>query len=132
MRSIPDPRISPPTYWTEVFSKPDSRWIPVDPIRGFVNKRHVFDPSQPSTSTGSSSGDNRLVYVLAFEEDGYARDVTRRYAREFAAKVAKVQGGSITNLKARVQWWEGVVGLVTRPFRLVSLESEIIVATLTL
>ncbi|KAJ3902779.1 hypothetical protein F5879DRAFT_202447 [Lentinula edodes] len=115
-----DPRITPPTYWTEVFSKADSQWIPVDPIRGFVNKRHVFDPSPSSnSSSSSSSGDNRLVYVLAFEEDGYARDVTRRYAREFGAKVAKVQGGSTTNTnRARVQWWEGVLSLITRPFRL--------------
>ncbi|KAJ3809952.1 hypothetical protein F5876DRAFT_42827 [Lentinula aff. lateritia] len=115
-----NPRITPPTYWTEVFSKADSQWIPVDPIRGFVNKRHVFDPSPSSnSSSSSSSGDNRLVYVLAFEEDGYARDVTRRYAREFGAKVAKVQGGSTTNTnRARVQWWEGVLSLITRPFRL--------------
>ncbi|KAJ3992768.1 hypothetical protein F5050DRAFT_1811150 [Lentinula boryana] len=116
-----DPRTTPPTYWTEVFSKADSRWIPVDPIRGFVNKRHVFDPSRSSLNSASpsSSGDNRLVYVIAFEEDGFARDVTRRYAREYSAKVAKVQGGSTTGTnRARTQWWEGVLGLVTRPFRL--------------
>ncbi|KAJ3787651.1 hypothetical protein GGU10DRAFT_426726 [Lentinula aff. detonsa] len=116
-----DPRTTPPTYWTEVFSKADSRWIPVDPIRGFVNKRHVFDPSRSSSNSASpsSSGDNRLVYVIAFEEDGFARDVTRRYAREYSAKVAKVQGGSTTGTnRARTQWWEGVLGLVTRPFRL--------------
>ncbi|KAJ3984402.1 hypothetical protein F5890DRAFT_1517301 [Lentinula detonsa] len=116
-----DPRTTPPTYWTEVFSKADSRWIPVDPIRGFVNKRHVFDPSRSSSNSAlpSSSGDNRLVYVIAFEEDGFARDVTRRYAREYSAKVAKVQGGSTTGInRARTQWWEGVLGLVTRPFRL--------------
>ncbi|KAJ4482415.1 hypothetical protein J3R30DRAFT_2168920 [Lentinula aciculospora] len=113
-----DPHTTPPTYWTEVFSKADSQWIPVDPIRGLVNKRHVFDPS-PSSSSSSSSGDNRLLYVIAFEEDGYARDVTRRYAKEFSAKVAKVQGGSTANNnRSRVQWWEGVLSLVTRPFRL--------------
>ncbi|KAJ3824900.1 hypothetical protein F5880DRAFT_1611580 [Lentinula raphanica] len=116
-----DPHTTPPTYWTEVFSKADSRWIPVDPIRGFVNKRHLFDPSPSSSNPNSisSSGDNRLIYVIAFEEDGYARDVTRRYAKEYSSKVAKVQGGSAINTnRARVQWWEGVMGLVTRPFRL--------------
>ena len=64
-----------------------------------------------------------MLYVLAFEEDGYARDVTRRYAREFSAKVAKVQGGSGTAAggggKARVAWWQRVVGAVSRPYRLV-------------
>jgi len=63
-----------------------------------------------------------MMYVLAFEEDGCARDVTRRYAKNFGAKVAKVQGGSLApgaGGKGRVQWWERVVGAVTRPFRLV-------------
>jgi xeroderma pigmentosum group C-complementing protein len=57
-----------------------------------------------------------MVYVLAFEEDGYARDVTPRYARDYGAKVAKVQGGS----KSRKEWWERVMSLVRRPYRLVS------------
>lgn len=62
--------------------------------------------------------ENRMVYVLAFEEDGYARDVTRRYAKEFSAKTAKIQGGSRTGTK-RQAWWEQVVGTLTRPYRLV-------------
>lgn len=59
-----------------------------------------------------------MVYVLAFEEDGYARDVTPRYARNYAAKVAKIQGGQ----KARGRkeaWWDSVVEGVRRPYRLV-------------
>lgn len=63
-----------------------------------------------------------MVYVLAFEEDGYARDVTRRYAKEFSAKIAKVQGGSSTiggGGKARHAWWEAVMSIFTRPYRLV-------------
>lgn len=56
-----------------------------------------------------------MLYVLAFEEDGYARDVTPRYARDYGAKVAKVQGGG----KSRKEWWESVMTLVQRPYRLV-------------
>jgi Rad4 transglutaminase-like domain len=59
-----------------------------------------------------------MVYVLAFEEDGYARDVTRRYAKEFSAKTAKIQGGSRTGTR-RQAWWEQVVGTLSRPYRLV-------------
>jgi xeroderma pigmentosum group C-complementing protein len=126
-------------FWTEVFSRPDARWLPVDPIRSIVNKRKVFDPSpttypsptkQPGSTifphpyasrrnVGSSTRqENRMVYVLAFEEDGYARDVTRRYAKEYSAKTAKIQGGSRTGTK-RQAWWERVVGSVSRPYRLV-------------
>jgi xeroderma pigmentosum group C-complementing protein len=115
----------------------------VDPIRSIVNKRKVFDPSpttyaapvaQPGSTIfphpyasatpprrnarNSTKQENRMVYVLAFEEDGYARDVTRRYAKEFSAKTAKIQGGSRTGTKRRA-WWEQVVGAVSRPYRLV-------------
>ncbi|KAI0064088.1 Rad4-domain-containing protein [Artomyces pyxidatus] len=112
-----DPTTSPPVFWTEVFSRPDGRWLPVDPIRAIVNKRKVFDPSfstTPNTPMRKSRVDNRMSYVIAFEEDGYVRDVTPRYAREYGAKVAKAQAGG----KSRKQWWERVLSIVTRPYRL--------------
>ncbi|THH10815.1 hypothetical protein EW146_g8256 [Bondarzewia mesenterica] len=116
-----DPTTTPPVFWTEVFSRADARWLPVDPIRAIVNKRKVFDPSSPSSSANASRAisraarvDNRMSYVIAFEEDGYARDLTPRYAREYGAKVAKAQAGG----KGRREWWEKVVGILTRPYRL--------------
>jgi len=68
------------------------------------------------------SQDNRLLYVLAFEEDGYAKDVTRRYAREYGGKVAKMQGGSGGSgvVGRSTTWWNHVLSLVRRPYRLVS------------
>jgi xeroderma pigmentosum group C-complementing protein len=141
--ATPDPVTTPPVFWTEVFSRPDARWLPVDPIRCIVNKRKIFDPtptthSAPATQPGSTifprpyasaapskrnvgsstKQENRMVYVLAFEEDGYARDVTRRYAKEYSAKTAKIQGGSRTGTR-RQAWWEQVVGTLSRPYRLV-------------
>ncbi|KAJ7143579.1 hypothetical protein C8R43DRAFT_569152 [Mycena crocata] len=140
-----DPVTTPPVFWTEVFSRPDARWLPVDPVRGIVNQPHIFDPSSaysevthmsssianansvyarpstgpitPSLNSGKPSKrgleDNHMLYVLAFEEDGYARDVTRRYARQFAAKVAKVQGGP-----SKGAWWERTLEGIRRPYRL--------------
>lgn len=61
--------------------------------------------------------DNRMVYVMAFEEDGHARDVTRRYAREYGAKVAKMQ--AVGGARKRIEWWERIVGLVKRDYQLV-------------
>ncbi|KAF8157998.1 hypothetical protein B0H34DRAFT_707119 [Crassisporium funariophilum] len=143
----PDPLTTPPVFWTEVFSRPDARWFPVDPIRAIVNQRKVFDPTPTATKINAIAHpgslfphphasnaipirrshdtkiENRLVYVVAFEEDGYARDVTRRYAREFGAKVAKLQGGSnAPNVegggKGRRVWWDKVVSAIQRPYRL--------------
>ncbi|KAF8799359.1 Rad4-domain-containing protein [Phlegmacium glaucopus] len=135
----PDPLITPPVFWTEVFSRPDTRWFPIDPIRGHINDRKVFDPTSSNINANASiqrhqyfannnrstgtKVENRMVYVLAFEEDGYARDVTRRYAREYSTKVAKVQGGSSAlNIggggKGRQAWWSSVMNAIHRPFRL--------------
>ena len=131
-----DPTITPPVFWTEVFSRPDARWLPVDPIRNIVNKRKVFDPS-PSPGSfpalPAALQENRMVYVVAFEEDGYARDVTPRYAKEYGAKVAKAQevGGRVGGGgKGRKEWWERVISIVTRPYRLVSPSPRL--ATMTL
>ncbi|KAF7348229.1 hypothetical protein MSAN_01776500 [Mycena sanguinolenta] len=143
-----DPTTTPPVFWTEVFSRPDGRWFPVDPVRGTVNQTHAFDPSyayayggpmqtistiaNPNSAYARPSAgaqpppnarnvtraltDNRMLYVLAFEDDGYARDVTPRYARQYAAKVAKIQGG--TKRGGREAWWDLVVESVKRPYRL--------------
>ncbi|OCH87725.1 Rad4-domain-containing protein [Obba rivulosa] len=116
----PDPTTTAPVFWTEVFSRADARWIPVDPIRGIVNKRKAFDPTpNPNAAVKPDrhrrfKTENRMVYVLAFEEDGFARDVTPRYAREYGAKVAKIQQGG----KGRKEWWEHIASLVRRPYRL--------------
>ncbi|KAG5219364.1 Rad4-domain-containing protein [Salix suchowensis] len=140
---IPSPSVTPPVFWTEVFSRGDGRWLAVDPVRCIVNKRKAFDPSPgasvpPGPSSFGSLGtpasqkvvrptfsyavsENRMAYVLAFEEDGYARDVTRRYAREYGAKVSKVQGQG--RGKGRLEWWNRVLSIVHRPYRLIRLNS---------
>src|SRR5712672_539748 len=66
LAGTPDPTTTPPVFWTEVFSRADARWLPVDPVRCIVNKRKMFDPT-PSVST-SVRQENRMVYVVAFEE----------------------------------------------------------------
>jgi len=98
-------------------------WIPVDPIRGIIGKRQVFDPT-PSSTSGQSKlprrRDNIMLYVIALEEDGYGRDVTARYARDYTAKVAKVQGARASSGgRGRREWWERVIQVITRPYRLV-------------
>lgn len=39
----------------------------------------------------ASQRQNKLVYVVAFEEDGYARDVTARYTRQLHTRVARMR-----------------------------------------
>ncbi|KAI0769954.1 hypothetical protein C8Q74DRAFT_1272317 [Fomes fomentarius] len=116
----PDPMETAPVFWTEVFSRADAKWIPVDPVRVIVTRRKAFDPTPNPNAPNKPDRrrpvrvENRMVYVLAFEEDGFARDVTPRYAREYGAKVSKVQQGG----KGRREWWERICRMVQRPYRL--------------
>ena len=84
-----------------------------------MNKRKAFDPTPNPNSQAKPDRnvrvENRMVYVVAFEEDGYARDVTPRYASEFGAKTAKLQQGG----KGKQDWWARVMDIVRRPYRLV-------------
>jgi xeroderma pigmentosum group C-complementing protein len=115
----PDPLTTPPVFWTEVFSRADGKWIPVDPIRAIVNKRKLFDPAEkPQTGPGPRfKKENRMIYVIALEEDGYGRDVTPRYAKEYGAKVAKLQQGGAN--KNRKEWWDRITAIIRRPYQLV-------------
>ncbi|EPQ51119.1 Rad4-domain-containing protein [Gloeophyllum trabeum ATCC 11539] len=124
----PDPLTSPPVFWTEVFSRADGVWIPVDPVRGLVNQRRKFDPEY--APGGDKKGKarrteaNRMVYVVGFEEDGFARDVTPRYATDFLSRVSLIQGAATTSSTAasgssaadRRKWWERIMGMVKRPY----------------
>jgi len=113
---------TPPTMWTEVFSRPDCCWLPVDPIRAIVNKRKVFDPASSNLPKKGEKVRNRMLYVMAFEEDCFARDVTARYAKEYGAKVAKMQRSGGTG-NSRKEWWGRIVSMLQRPYRLVMVHS---------
>lgn len=100
---------SPPVFWTEVFSRPDGRWIVVDPIRNIIRTkaRNMMDPQ-------SGYKYNKMAYVVAFEEDGYGKDVTPRYAKQYGTRTVKLRPPATKNW----DWWEGVAASFQRPYRL--------------
>ena len=109
--------------WIEAFSRADCSWLPIDPIRAIVNKRKVFDPAYLSLLKKGGTTLNRMLYVMAFEEDGFARDVTARYAKDYGAKVAKMQRSAGVG-NSRKEWWDRVIAVVQRPYRLVIQKSR--------
>ncbi|KAG5917436.1 hypothetical protein E4U61_002731 [Claviceps capensis] len=86
-----------PVYWVEVLDKGHQKWQPVDPVvtHSFW-KLKLFEP--PITDR-----ENSLSYVVAFEADGTAKDVTKRYAKAFTAKTRKLRID--TALDDGGQWW---------------------------
>ncbi|KAJ1310087.1 hypothetical protein OPQ81_006835 [Rhizoctonia solani] len=109
------PSDGPPTLWAEVFSRPDGRWIPVDPVRGFVNRAGLFEQRDQA---GKRKTD-KLMYVVAMEEDGYARDVTARYAKNFGAHQARARARIAAGRKnGKTEWWDSVMRILKRPYAL--------------
>lgn len=91
VRSAPPPKekkkpirtLSYPVYWVEAFNAAHQKWIPVDPmVTNTVGKPSKIEPP-------ASYDLNMLIYAIAFESDGVARDVTRRYAKAFNAKTRR-------------------------------------------
>ncbi|OKL60866.1 hypothetical protein UA08_03363 [Talaromyces atroroseus] len=96
-----------PVYWVEAFNEAVQKWIPVDPlITKSVAKPSKFEPP-------ASDRYNSMSYVVAFEEDASARDVTKRYAKAYNAKLRKTR---VESTKDGEQWWANVMHFFEKPF----------------
>lgn len=96
-----------PIWWVEVFSPAITAWIPLDPlVRNTINKpRTGFEPP-------ASDAFNSMSYVIAFEDDGTAKDVTRRYASQYNAKTRRTR---VEVTKGGTEWLSSVMQHFTRP-----------------
>lgn len=82
-KAKPVPKLAYPVYWVEAFNTAHQKWVTVDPIvTHSVNQPAKLEPP-------ASYHLNQLTYVVAFESNGAARDVTKRYAKAFNAKTRR-------------------------------------------
>ncbi|OAP54716.1 hypothetical protein AYL99_11164 [Fonsecaea erecta] len=97
-----------PIFWVEVFSPSVQTWIPLDPlVRNTINKPKTgFEPP-------ASDQLNSMIYVVAFEDDESARDVTRRYTQWYNAKTRKQR---VESTKGGEKWWEVTMSVFEKPF----------------
>ena len=101
-----------PVYWTEVYSRSEKRWIAVDATRKLMGNKARGKLEPPRTYKAV-----QLLYVVGFETDGYARDVTQRYAKKFATHTAKER--PTTRKAGEPDWWKSTFARLERPYRLV-------------
>ncbi|KAL9110466.1 MAG: hypothetical protein Q9227_005010 [Pyrenula ochraceoflavens] len=107
----PDIRDSPyPIFWVEAFNEPLQKWMPIDPL-----VRHTIDKPKTGFEPPANDRLNNMSYVIAFEEDRSAHDVTRRYAHHFNAKTRKLR---VETTKDGEVWWKHVMNFFERPTKL--------------
>lgn len=106
--SLPTPRESSyPVFWVEAFNEAVQKWLPIDPmVTKSVAKPSKFEPP-------ASDPYNNMSYVVAFEDDASARDVTRRYAKAFNAKTRKLR---VESTRDGAKWWNAALRTYEKPF----------------
>ncbi|KAJ9640405.1 hypothetical protein H2199_005944 [Coniosporium tulheliwenetii] len=94
-----------PVYWVEAFNTAYQKWVTVDPLAtASVNNPAKLEPPM-------SYPDNIMSYVVAFEADGVARDVTRRYAKAYNAKTRKLR---VESTEGGERWWKKAMRVFRR------------------
>ncbi|KAK8045273.1 hypothetical protein PG993_005297 [Apiospora rasikravindrae] len=97
-----------PIYWVEVLDVAHQKWQPVDPlVTHSLWKWKIFEPP-------ASDRENCMTYVVGFEADGSATDVTRRYAKAYNAKTRKMRIESVTANGDR--WWRKALKAYSRGY----------------
>lgn len=98
-----------PVYWVEAFNSAQQRWVAIDPLATLtLDKPEKFEPPL-------NHSENSLVYAIAFEDDGYAKDVTRRYAKAYNAKTRKFR---VDFTEGGARWWKRTLAYFRRPITL--------------
>ncbi len=89
-----------PVFWVEVFNEAHQKWLPVDPlVTESIAKPQAFEPP-------SNDRENSMSHVIAFEEDGCARDVTKRYTKAYNAKTRK---NRVESTPEGEKWWRRIM-----------------------
>lgn len=90
-----------PIWWVEAFSPAITQWIPLDPI-----VRHTVNKPKTGFEPPGSDNLNAMSYVIAFEDDGTAKDITIRYASMYNAKTRKTR---VESIRQGEEWFGNVM-----------------------
>ncbi|CAN8097948.1 unnamed protein product [Discula destructiva] len=90
-----------PVFWTEILDVGHQKWQPIDAlVTGTLFRPHKLEPPL-------SDRQNILTYVVAMEDDGATKDVTRRYAKAYTAKTRRfrIDGPLTPPAVGGAKWW---------------------------
>ncbi|KAM5346459.1 hypothetical protein ACJ41O_009464 [Fusarium nematophilum] len=95
-----------PVYWVEILDVGHQKWQPVDAV-----VTHTFWKPK-ALEPPITDKENLLSYVVAFDADGTARDVTRRYAKAYTAKTRRSRVETAS--EDGEEWWRRIMKLYRR------------------
>lgn len=112
--SDPVDQSSYPIFWIEVWNKYLKKWVSIDPI---TLKTVEVAPMRRRTSFEPPSSDprNQMTYVIAYDQLGGVKDVTRRYSYQFNAKTSRKRIQARSN--EEVTWYNRVIRQANSPIR---------------
>ncbi|KAI1486821.1 hypothetical protein F5X96DRAFT_653150 [Biscogniauxia mediterranea] len=97
-----------PVYWVEILDEAHQKWQPTDPlVTNSFWKLQKFEPP-------ASDRENCMSYVVSFEEDGSAKDITRRYVKAYNAKTRRMRIESVASNGER--WWRKALRAYSRGY----------------
>lgn len=109
-----------PVYWVEVLDIAHQKWQPVDALV----TRSQWKPK--ALEPPASDRDNCMTYVVAFEADGSAKDVTRRYTKAYNSKTRKMRidavaatgsaDGDDVSRASGERWWRRAMRRYVNPW----------------
>jgi hypothetical protein len=89
--------------WVEVYDEIEERWISIDVARNIFNKPHLMEEKKPLPFVTAFNTSRYLIFISEFHYslyvDDYIKDVSRRYASQWAAKTLRSRP---TNTR---DWW---------------------------
>ncbi|XP_015918857.2 DNA repair protein complementing XP-C cells isoform X1 [Parasteatoda tepidariorum] len=92
--------------WCEVFSKRDKRWISVECTNQIIDEPYDIEKLLPQPVT----------YIVAYDNDCYIKDVTKRYCSEYMTSALKLRPDS--------EWWEETIEYFSPPNSKLNKEEE--------
>ncbi|KAJ2082695.1 hypothetical protein H4R24_001363 [Coemansia sp. RSA 988] len=101
---------SVPQYWCEVFDQVSERWTPINAYTGSIER--ALQLVQVNSSRPCA-----FAYIIGLDGDGYLRDITRRYTRDFINITVKQRLESVSesiDQSARF-WWQRLIRDLERP-----------------
>lgn len=80
-------------HWLEVYLEEEKKWCPIDPYSMKID----------SASYLEKRFGKRVLYVVAYDNDNRAKDVTKRYSEEWPTNTRLLR---ISHLEEKKLWWE--------------------------